>query len=73
MDGNMMEMMNSMMKELSKGDPEVQKQAQDYMKMLDDMSEKDPEAYKKFIKSNMEKGKDYMEVITFLNHYKKFI
>jgi hypothetical protein len=50
-------MMADYLKSMTGGDPEMMKQAEGYCKMLDDMSESDPNAYKKFIDSNLEKGK----------------
>lgn len=48
-----------MMKSLSGSDPDMIKQCEQYWKMLDDMSEKDPNAYKTFIDSNMKNGKEH--------------
>lgn len=38
----------------------MMEKATEIWKMLDDLSEKDPNAYKKFIQNNIEKGKEYI-------------
>jgi hypothetical protein len=47
-DGYGMEQMMNMMKQVEK-DPELKKQMEGYWKMLDNMNEQDPNAYKKHI------------------------
>ena len=42
-------------------DPETKKQAEHIWKMLDDMSQNDPEGYQKFIQSNIKTGVEEMK------------
>ncbi len=49
------------MKELGDMDPETKKQAENIWKMLDDMSQNNPDEYKNFIKKNMKEGFESMK------------
>jgi hypothetical protein len=52
--------MMDQLKEIQK-DPEAMRQMEGYWKMLDNMNDKDPEQYKKFIDQQMDEMKEYRE------------
>ena len=54
---NMMEMMEKVQK-----DPELKKQMEGYWKMLDNMSENDPNQYKKFIDEQKKEMEEYTKM-----------
>lgn len=43
------------------GDPSLKSQAESFWKMLDDLSESDPEGYKAFIQGNMKTGAEHLQ------------
>ena len=43
------------------GDPSMKSQAESFWKMLDDLSESDPEGYKAFIQGNMKTGAEHLQ------------
>lgn len=53
-----MQQMMEMMKQVEK-DPELKRQMEGYWKMLDNMNEQNPEAYKKFIDQQMGEMKEH--------------
>ena len=56
-----MKSMQALIEAMTKGDPEMKKQIEGYWKMLDGMSQDNPDEYKKFIDSQMKEMKEYEE------------
>ena len=56
-----MKSMKALIEAMTKGDPEMKKQIEGYWKMLDGMSQDNPDEYKKFIDSQMKEMKEYEE------------